>query len=229
MPLLVLGMMRSGTTLVEQILSSHPEIGTGGELLFWMQNARMTLDAQDAPQMQRLVQIIDGYLALLRSVAPGKSRVIDKTPANYLLLGAIHLAFPKAKIVHCRRNPVDTCLSIYMQSYSVSPDFAHDRGNIVFMYQQYKRLMEHWRRTISPEAMLEVDYEDLVADREAVTRQMIDFCGLGWSEECLKHERNAGLIRTSSVWQARQPIYKTSVERWRNYEPWLGDFRLLIQ
>lgn len=136
-PILVLGMMRSGTTLLEQILASHPDIGAGGELMFWMQNARKTLNAEDAPHSDRLSQIIRSYLELLSMVAPGKSKVVDKMPANYLLLGAIHLAFPQARIVHCRRNPVDTCLSIYMQSYSVSPDFAHDRENIVFMYRQY--------------------------------------------------------------------------------------------
>ncbi|HEY3782281.1 MAG TPA: sulfotransferase [Fimbriimonadaceae bacterium] len=228
MPILVLGMMRSGTTLLEQILASHPEIGAGGELMFWLQNARKTLAGDDTPHIERLSMVCLGYQNALREVAPGKPKVVDKMPANYLMLGAIHLAFPQARIIHCRRNPVDTCLSIYMQSYSVSPDFAHDRGNIVFMYQQYLRLMDHWRRIIPENVMLEVSYEDLVLDREAQTRRMIDFCGLDWSAECLHHEKNRGSIKTSSVWQARQPIYKTSVERWRNYEPWLGEFRELL-
>lgn len=228
MPIFVLGMMRSGTTLVEQILSTHPDVGGGGELMFWMQNARKTLDAHDVPHIERLSQLTAGYLEILRAVAPDKAKVTDKMPANYLLLGAIHLAFPQARVIHCRRNPLDTCLSIYMQSYSVSPDFAHDRGNIVFVYQQYRRLMAHWRRTLPQDVLLEIDYEELVLNREEVTRRMIAFCGLDWTDDCLDHQKGTSPIRTSSIWQARQPIYNSSVERWRNYEQWLGDYRILV-
>src|SRR5205814_117600 len=118
------------------------------------------------------------YCNLLRSVAPGAQRVTDKMPGNFMLLGLIRLALPEARIIHCKRHPVDTCLSIYFTPYERSPDFAHNRETIVSYYREYERLMAHWRRVLSPERFLELSYEDLVSDRERATREIIAFCGL---------------------------------------------------
>ncbi len=228
-PILVVGMPRSGTTLVEQVVSSHPGIAAGGELRFW--GERGTLHAELAAgnfTAEAARQTAVGYEGLLRSLGPTARRVTDKMPTNFLLLGLIHLIFPQARIIHCRRNPVDTCLSIYLTPYSNTPDFAHDRATIVFYYQQYLRLMAHWRRVLPAERLLDVDYERLITDRESVTRQMIAFCGMDWDASCLRPENNATAISTPSRWQARQPVYRTAMDRWRNYEPWLGALRRLL-
>jgi tetratricopeptide (TPR) repeat protein len=229
LPIVIVGMMRSGTTLAEQILSSHPDVGPAGEQRYWPQNWRRTLGASpssiDAASIPRLAS---EYLNRLGHVSPGTKRVTDKMPANYEFLGAIHLALPNARIIHMKRNPVDTCISIYTTPNRVPVEFAYDRGNIVYAYEQYQRLMEHWRSTLPAERLLEVVYEDLVADRETVARRMLEFCGLEWDDACLHHERNERNVTTPSLWQVRQPIYSSSVERWKRYEPWLGAFAKLL-
>jgi hypothetical protein len=169
------------------------------------------------------------YLALLGDIAPSARRVTDKMPQNFMHLGLVHLVFPRARIIHCRRNPIDICLSIYFTHFSLMKDYAFDRRGIVFFYEQYVHLMSHWRRTLPSDCFMEVDYEALVTDSEQVTRRMIDFCGLGWDDACLRSESNPRVVTTASMWQARQPIYETSVERWRRYEPWLGEFRRLLR
>ncbi len=148
-------------------------------------------------------------------------------PVNFLVLGLIHLALPRARIIHCRRNPLDTCLSIYSTPMGNPVDFAHERANLVFYYEQYLKLMAHWRQVIPPEGLLEIDYESLVTDPAPVTRALIDFCGVEWDEACLLPERNRHVIVTPSVWQARQPVYRSAVGRWKRYEPWLGVFKKL--
>src|SRR5579859_7629434 len=145
-----------------------------------------------------------------------------------MAVGLIYLLFPRAHIIHVRRNAVDTCLSIYTTEYSRGAEFCYNRESIVGAYREYLRVMEHWRQVLPADRFLEIDYEDLVEDREPVARRMIEFCGLEWDEACLRHEQNDRTILTPSCWQARQPIYASSVERWRRYEPWLGAFRELI-
>ncbi|HLG88962.1 MAG TPA: sulfotransferase [Alphaproteobacteria bacterium] len=221
-PVLILGMMRSGTTLAEQILSSHPKVAAGGELTFWGQQLDDQLD------LSKIRGLESEYLAALGKISADHLRVTDKAPDNFRRIGLIHTVFPKARIIHCRRNPVDICLSIYFTIFSQRKDFAYDRGDIAFVYQEYLRLMAHWRQVLPPENLLEIDYEELIADREAVVRRIIAFCDLDWDESCLRHEENRRIVKTASVWQARQPIYNSSVERWRNYEPWLGEFRKLL-
>ena len=228
-PILIVGMPRSGTTLVEQILSSHPDVAAGGELAFWSQQNRAgigILDARTPPEKAQ--QIASDYLAVLRAISPDAARVTDKMPFNFSMLGVIRQVFPRATIVHCRRHPVDTCLSIYATDFEAAIDFAGDRGSLVFFYRQYLRLMAHWREVLPPERFIEVDYEALVAEPEPLTRRMVAACGLQWNDACLAPHRNRQRISTASVWQARQPIYRTSVERWRNYEPWLGELRELL-
>ena len=140
----------------------------------------------------------------------------------------LRLALPDARVIHCRRSPVDTCLSIFFANFSARQDYACDRGDLVFFYRQYERLMDHWRRVLPADRFTEVEYERLIADREAETRRLIAFCGLDWDDACLAPERNGRVVKTASLWQARQPVYETSVERWRRYEPWLGELRELL-
>jgi tetratricopeptide (TPR) repeat protein len=228
--ILIIGMPRSGTTLVEQILSSHPEVAGGGELFFWAQHGRAILSEGSAALAPSKVAVLAaGYQALLRDVSPDARRVIDKNPFNFLDLGMIRLAFPRAFVIHCRRHPVDTCLSIYTTYFGATDlSFLSNREDLVFYYGEYLRLMEHWRNALPAERFIEVDYEKLISEREAETRRLISFCELEWHEACLRPEENRREIGTASVWQARQPVYRTSMERWRNYEPWLGAFAELM-
>ena len=228
-PLLIVGMPRSGTTLVEQILSSHSQIGAGGELLFWgTHGPAWYQDTAENSTAERVPRLAADYRALLHRLAPGAARVTDKMPFNFLWIGLIRAVFPRARIIHCRRSPIDTCLSIYTQYFASPPDYASDRGDLVFCYRQYQRMLAHWREVLPADRFLEVDYETLVDDAEASGRGLIGFCGLDWEDGCLHPERNERRLLTASSWQARQPIYRTSVERWRRYEPWLGELRELL-
>jgi len=229
LPLLILGMPRSGTTLVEQVLSSHPAVAAGGELSFWKERLDVwTISKQRNIDAAVIAQTAEAYRTLLRRIDPRALRVTDKAPGNFQRIWLIRLAFPEARIVHCRRNPVDTCLSILFTHFKGPHDYAYDRAELVFYYRQYQRLMEHWRRVLPPDRFMDVDYEQLVADREPTTRRLVAFCGLEWDDACLAPERNERAVKTASRWQARQPVYATSVERWRRYEPWLGELRALL-
>lgn len=224
LPIFVVGMMRSGTTLVEQILSSHPQVGAAGEQPFWLDNWRAVLDeANRGLNSAESTRVGGRYLQLLSEIAPWASRVVDKMPVNYAGLGVIHSVFPRAKIIHTRRNPLDTCLSIYVTPNRAATEYAHDKSNIAFAYRQYLRIMEHWRQVLPPGAMLEMDYEELVTKSEPTIRRIVDFCGLDWDDACLNSSQNKRSVVTPSVWQVRQPLYQSSIERWRNFEPWLGD------
>jgi tetratricopeptide (TPR) repeat protein len=228
-PVLVLGMPRSGTTLVEQILSSHPDVAAGGELAFWCdQISVFRMDRNHRVNSTWLKETAVDYEALLTGLGPKARRVTDKMPHNFNVIALIHTAFPRARIIHCMRNPVDTCLSIYFQNFNRRADYAFDRADLVSFYRQYERLMAHWRSVLPTESLLEVQYEKLVANPEPLTRKMLEFCGLEWDDACLHHERNVRPVRTASLWQARQPLYQTSVARWHNYRPWLGELAELL-
>ncbi|MBV8103115.1 MAG: sulfotransferase [Hyphomicrobiales bacterium] len=224
-PILIVGMPRSGSTLTEQILSSHPEVAAGGELEFW--------HARDTPRedvwglnSEATRRFADDYLARLRRFGPGAKRVTDKALDNFLRLGFIHRILPKATFIHCRRHPVDTALSIFTTNFDC--EYGGDRGDLVFFFRQYQRLMAHWRQVLPPDRLIDVDYEELVADPEPQARRLIAACGLEWNDACLAPHCNTRTIQTASLWQARQPVYKTSVGRWRRYELWLGEFRELL-
>jgi tetratricopeptide (TPR) repeat protein len=228
-PLLIVGVPRSGTTLVEQILSSHPAIAAGGELAFWPQRAGPSGVAEATYLTEESACALSGeYLALLRRIAPRAARVTDKQPFNLLWLGVIRLLLPKARIIQCRRHPVDTCLSMYVTHFRQIWGFVVNKAELAAAYQQYARLMDHWREVLPADRFIEVEYEKLIADREAVTRRLIGFAGLDWDDACLRPERNRRTVTTASLWQARQRVYSTSVERWRRYEPWLGELRRLL-
>jgi Flp pilus assembly protein TadD len=224
LPVMVVGMPRSGTTLVEQILSSHPAIEGAGELQFWAgRGAAFDQIRPGAPLRDFQRQAARDALQTLGGLAPGAARVVDKAPFNFLWAGLIHLVFPNAVIVHCRRNALDTCLSISSTYFAARPDFPTFGADLVAYYRQYLRLMDHWRAVLPADRFVEVDYETLVADPERQTRRLVAACGVAWDPACLHPELNTRVVRTPSKWQARQPIGAGSVGRWRRYQPWLGN------
>ncbi|MGH7052502.1 MAG: tetratricopeptide repeat-containing sulfotransferase family protein [Stellaceae bacterium] len=228
-PLLIVGMPRSGTTLCEQILSSHSAIAAGDELPFWAPYKRWSAaEGEDfTPETAR--RVAGDYLRVLRRIGPTAVRVTDKLPFNFERVGLLHVLFPRARIIHCRRDPISTCLSIYSTAFKQKFEFLGSKADLAFYYRHYARLMAHWRSVLPPDRYLEVDYERLIADREAETRRLIAFAGLEWEEACLYPEQNRRTVKTASAWQARQPVYTTSIERWRRYEPWLGELGHLLQ
>ena len=226
-PILILGMPRSGTTLVEQIVSNHPKVSAGGELHFWNQRGAVWHGSGRA-ESRFLGKAAAEYLALLRAIAPKAARVTDKMPFNFLWAGLIHLAFPHAILLHCRRAPIDTALSIHQTHFHPSLVFPTGGAELVAYLRSYQRLTGHWRTVLPPDRFLEVDYEELTCTPEPVIRRMIAACGLAWHDACLRPESNPRAVRTPSKWQARQPIHRRSVARWRRYEPWLGALRPLV-
>ena len=230
LPILAVGMPRSGTTLVEQILSSHPDVCAGGELPFWSERGAMWhLDGAAGRDPNFLAQAATRYLEFLRTLGPAASRVTDKMPFNLLWAGAIHLALPNAVIVHCRRAPIDTALSIRQTMFHPNLAFPTGGAKLVAYFRSVERLTRHWRRVLPPDRYLEVDYENLTRDPEPAIRRMIEASGLPWNDACLQPHLKQGVVRTPSKWQARQPINRDSVERWRRYEPWLGPLRELLE
>jgi tetratricopeptide (TPR) repeat protein len=228
-PVLVIGMPRSGTTLVEQIVSSHPAVSAGGELNFWNERGAAWHQAgpagTDAPF---LGQAAAHYLGVLRAIGPTSARVTDKMPFNFLWAGLIHLAFPRATIIHCRRAAIDTGLSIHQTLFHPGLAFPTGGSKLVAYFRSYQRLTDHWRRVLPADRFIEVEYEDLTREPEPVIRRIIAGCGLPWEDACLRPELNPRAVKTPSKWQTRQPIYRNSVERWRRYEPWLGPLRALL-
>ena len=228
-PVLIIGMPRSGTTLVEQIVSMHPEVGAGGELNFWNERgAEWHGSGPAGNETPFLARAAADYLGVLRAMAPMAARVTDKMPFNFLWAGLIHLAFPRAIIIHCRRAAVDTALSIHQTHFHPGLAFPTGGAELVAYFHSYQRLVDHWRSVLPADRFIEVDYEDLTRAPEPVIREIIAACGLAWHDACLRPESNPRAVKTPSKWQTRQPIYSSSVARWRRYEPWLGPLRALI-
>ncbi|MGA7548359.1 MAG: sulfotransferase [Candidatus Sulfotelmatobacter sp.] len=239
-PVLIIGMPRSGTTLVEQIVSMHPEVGAGAELHFWNQrgaewhrscSAGNAAAGNEKPFLvsEFLAKATADYLGVLRAIAPKAARVTDKMPFNFLWAGLVHVAFPRAIIIHCRRTAIDTALSIHQTHFRPGLAFPTGGAELVAYFRDYQRLIDHWRSVLPADRFIEVDYEDLTRAPEPVIRRIIAACGLAWDDACLRPECNPRAVNTPSKWQARQPIYRTSVARWRRYEPWLGPLRALVE
>ena len=228
-PIVIVGMPRSGTTLVEQIVSSHPDVAGGGELTFWNERGASWLQAgRSLTDLAFLGQAGADYLGVLRGIGPGSARVTDKMPFNFLWTGLIHAALPRAVILHCRRPAIDVALSIHQTHFSPRLPLPTGGTDLVSYLGAYSRLTEHWRRVLPPDRFVEVDYEALTRAPKPVIRQIVAACGLDWHDACLHPERNPRVLRTASRWQARQPINRDSAERWRRYEPWLGELRALL-
>jgi tetratricopeptide (TPR) repeat protein len=233
-PVFIVGMLRSGTTLAEQILASHPQVFGTGELSFWgprFAPAIIGAAALREPEIplsdSTLAGFGDAYLELIQRLSADAPRVVDKMPTNFLFLGLIHAALPNARIIHMRRNPVDTCLSIYFQRFEAANTYVNDLADLAHYYGEYRRLMQHWRTVLPADVMLEVPYEGLVDDLASWVRRMLDFIGLPWHFACLDFHHTARTVVTASKWQVRQAIYTASIDRWRHYEKFLGPLKSL--
>jgi tetratricopeptide (TPR) repeat protein len=228
-PVLIIGMPRSGTTLMEQVISSHPQVAAGGELNFWNERGgAWAASAGDGVEADFLARAASDYLGVLRGISPDALRVTDKMPFNFLWAGLIHLAFPRATIIHCRRAAIDTALSIHQTHFNPMVAFPTGGEALVAYFRSYARLMAHWRDVLPAARFFEVDYEALTDAPGLLIPRIIAATGLAWNEACLHPERNPRVVKTPSKWQARQPIYRDGVQRWRRYEPFLGRLRALL-
>jgi Flp pilus assembly protein TadD len=223
-PVFVVGMPRSGTSLIEQVLASHAEItGAGelpliGQLLERLPAGAPATHADRLALRERLRALGAEYCGRLWQAHPGRRYVIDKMPGNYRFAGLIGVMLPQARIIHVRRDPLDTCLSCFATPFTAGHDYASDLGALGRQYLRYQRLMQHWAGLLPPASLLEVRYEDLVADLEGQARRMLSFIGAPWDANCLRFHRTARAVRTASMMQVRQPLYAGSIARWRRFE-----------
>ena len=223
-PIFIVGMIRSGTTLVEQIISSHSQVAAGGELDFLIFNTPNAFYSNGSLNVGGFKHMQDNYLNLLESIDPQKPYVTDKMPTNSTLLGLIYLLYPNAKVIHTVRDPGDVCLSVYTTPYFNAVPYAHHRQTVIGVYKEYRRLMDHWRKILPKNFIFDVHYEDLIANQELVTKNIIRHCELDWEDGCLNYTSQGKAILTPSTWQARQPIYTSSIGRWRHYARWYPEF-----
>lgn len=229
-PVLVVGMPRSGTTLVEQILASHPAVYGAGELTFWgtAMGANESPLAEGETRASKSRKLGREYLQLLQNLSADALRVVDKMPANFLHLGLIYAALPNAHIIHMQRNPIDTCLSIHFQYFAIAYSYACDLEDLAHYYSEYVRVMDHWRSVLPNGTVLDVPYEGLIEDQGYWSRQMVDFLGLPWDQRCIEFHQTRRTVVTTSRWQVRQKINNASVGRWHNYDKFVGPLRRLL-
>ncbi|MEP6882452.1 MAG: sulfotransferase [Dokdonella sp.] len=233
-PMFIVGLPRSGTTLVDRILSSHSAMRSRGEtsdfvMALVKQAGKVGNKAELVQRSTRLdfAELGRAYCANL-SDSPAE-RQIDKTPVNFLYLGLIAAALPSARIIHLRRNPMDVCYAMYKTLFRMAYPYSYDLGDLAHYWIAYDALMKHWKRVLPASQFLEINYEDLVADQEGISRQLIGFVGLPWQQECLAFERNPEPSLTASAAQVRQPIYTSSVALWRRYETELAPLRAVLE
>lgn len=230
-PIFIVGMPRSGSTLVERILAGHPKVADAGEhpemreivreLPALIGSDERTPECCREIARDKSIQLARRYLSSLPETGPDAARICDKMLGNFLRLGVIALFFPQARIVHCTRDPLDTCVSCYTQDFAHGLRFTTDLNHLALFYRTYRSLMAHWRAVL-PLPMFEVNYESLVKNPEPVSRELVELCGLPWDEQCLSPHDTKRDIATASFWQARQPVYCSSVARWRHYEEFLA-------
>jgi Flp pilus assembly protein TadD len=231
-PVFVVGMPRSGGTLVEQVLCSHPKVFGAGEIPEFLNAAvevggpnldALNFSGENSEMLgDQLRGIGASYVRRIARMAPAAERIVNKMPDNFRLAGLIHLALPNARIIHIRRDPIDTCVSCFSKLFvKDNAPFTYDLAELGRYHRAYDSLMAHWRDALPPNVMLDIQYEDLVADIERQARRMIVYCGLEWDERCVNFHRTERPVRTASAVQVRQPVYKTSAGQWRNYETFL--------
>jgi len=225
-PVFIVGMPRSGTSLVEQILASHPMVFGAGELnlipsLVRSLPATLYPQCMESVTQETLDRLATQYLGRLREINPDADRVTDKMPGNFFHLGLIAIMLPGARVIHCMRDSLDTCLSIYFQVFNYSHSYATDLAHIGAYYKEYRRMMAHWQSVLDV-PIFDVRYEELVADQERVSRELVAFCGLEWDARCLQFHTSERVVATASFDQVRKPVYRSSVRRWKNYERHLG-------
>jgi tetratricopeptide (TPR) repeat protein len=230
-PILIVGMPRSGTSLAEQILASHPTVFGAGEVIFWNDayDAYRAAAAAGQAGADFLERTARAYLDHLAYLSGGALRVVDKMPANFLYAGLIHAALPNARIIHMLRHPIDTCLSIYFQNFFNIGPYANDLGDLAHYYGEYRRITDHWRAVLPAGTLLEVPYEALIADQEAWTRRMLEFAELPWDPRCLDFHATNRVVITASKWQVRQKLHSGSAGRWRNYAKHVAPLLPLIE
>ena len=224
-PIFVIGMPRSGTSLVEQILASHPRIFGAGEVDHFATATSELAERRAGAYPEMIARIGDQdfrelgktYVERLHCDGAAKDRIVDKLPFNFLFAGLIHLALPRARIIHVKRDAVDTCLSCYSLLFAEDQPFAYDLGELGRYYRAYEALMQHWRAVLPPERMLEVRYEDLVGDLEGQARRLVAYCGMTWDKRCLAFHETKRPVNTASLVQVRRPIYTSSIGRSRLY------------
>ena len=234
-PLMIVGMPRSGTTLLEQVLCAHPEIETAGELRTLAQAAKGLTESGEKSWPECIADIApdlladqaEGYLAALSARSGAAAKVVDKMPQNFLHLGLAALLFPNTVIVHCVRDPLDTCLSNFFQVFPAGIDFAYNLSDLGHYYRNYQRLMTHWASLLGRQ-LLTVYYEELVSNPEGVLRPLLQSLGVAWNDACLSHHDSVGRVDTLSLYQVRQPLNTGSTERWRNYEKHLAPLRAAL-
>src|SRR5579884_2266014 len=238
LPIFIVGLPRSGTTLIEQILASHSQVFGGGELPFTGDDYKSLPEVMRSVELEKpssgdramaclsrldseaIHTVAQRHLDRLRALHPTAQRITDKMPENYMFLGLLAVLFPKAKFIHCRRDVRDIAVSCWMTNFRRTR-WTNDPDHIASRFCEYQRLMDHWRSTL-PVPLLHIDYEETVGDLESVARKLVSWCGLEWEPACLEFHRTQRAIHTASVTQVRQPIYTRSVGRWKNYEPALG-------
>jgi tetratricopeptide (TPR) repeat protein len=227
-PLFICGMFRSGSTLAEQILARHSGVTPGGELdllpALIAAELRPYPEAPASADEPRLQRLRSAYLEGLHRRHPAGALVTDKRPDNFLHIGLIKALFPTAKVVHTIRNPLDNCLAIWFLHLDPGMPYALDLADTAHWYRQYRRLMAHWKR-LYPNDIFDLDYDALVADPRPAIRRLLAFCGLEWEEACLSFHAAANMVKTASAWQVREPLYRRSSGRWRNYKRHLGALR----
>lgn len=231
-PTFIVGMPRSGTTLLEQIIASHPRALGVGELedMLRLVNgvpARLNVPETYPPAFARITkdamnQMASEYSERLTQLAPGKDRVVDKMPHNFMALGAISLMFPRATLIHSMRNPLDTCLSCFTTALGPAHAYAASLQGLVVKYREYRRVMQHWK-SILGDRLVDMEYEKLVAEPEPESRRLIAATGLEWDPACLKFYEGKRTVTTASVSQVRRPMYDSSIARWKRFEPYIGE------
>ena len=229
-PLFILGMPRSGTTLVEQILASHRRVHGAGELGNLKRIVSSYFDKGNGVEFPESIRFADGasferqgveYIREIRKYSMDTRFITNKMPANFKYIGLIKLILPNAKVIHCRRDPADTCLSIFKTYFTGKHEYSHDLGELGRYYNAYGELMEHWHGVL-PGFIHDVQYEDMVADQAGQTRPLLEYCGLEWDDACLEFHKTNRPVRTASAEQVRRPIYKDSVQLWKRYETQLA-------
>lgn len=235
-PIFIVGLPRSGTTLCEQILSSHPTIHGAGELPDLARLSSRVMDGTDLPPWQAALQLTESksldlaaqYTKALRNGAPkGSLRIIDKSPLNFFQLAFAALLFPNARVIHCKRDVRDNAFSIWLENFNPDQGYATDFHDLAFFHAEYQRLMAHWHRAL-PLSILDVQYEDTVHDVEAQARRLLAFVDVPWDDRCLDFHRNDRAVQTPSRWQVRQPIYSKSVGKWQRYAPHLAELSVAL-
>lgn len=226
-PIFIVGMPRSGTTLTEQILASHPDVFGAGELdqVNRLVNA-ISAEVSGSPAYPESAGELDAvtacrlgesYVSYVKRLSGGSPYVTDKMPGNFMHLDFISLLMPNARIIHCRRNPMDSCLSCYFQHFTSPMPFSNSLESLGHYYQAYEEIMAHWHEVL-PQTILDIPYEETVSDHEEMCRRLVEFCGLEWDDACLQFHKTKRPVKTASTWQVRQPLYTTSVQRWLHYE-----------